>query len=121
MKSRRIVRVAVVCLMAAGFGGAARATDLQGVLADWDCTQQMVQNGRAKTLKEKQSCSLDKNYSRAAYGLITDDKQYFKLDDAGRGWALKLLKDSPDKNNLHVIVTGSVEGNTLHVENMSEL
>ncbi len=97
------------------------ATDLQGVLADWNCVKPMVQNGREKTLKENDSCSLDKNYSRDAYGLITSDKQYFKLDDAGRAWALKLLKDSPDKNNLHVIATGDVQGDTLHVKTMSEL
>jgi uncharacterized membrane-anchored protein len=114
-------RVAAVGLALVSFGTDAWATDLQGVLADWDCTQQMVQHGRAKTLKQKSSCSLDKNYSRNAYGLITDDKQFFKLDDAGRAWALKLLKDSPDKDNLHVIVSGTVDGNTLHVENMSEL
>jgi hypothetical protein len=43
------------------------------------------------------------------------------LDDAGRAWALKLLKDTPDKDNLKVVVTGHVDGTLIHVKNMSEL
>lgn len=99
----------------------AAAMDVQGVLADWVCVKSMVQNGREKTLKQNSTCSLNPNYSRQAYGIITDDNHYYKLDDAGRGWALKLLKDSPSKNNLKVIATGDVQGDTLHVTNMSEL
>src|SRR5947209_16616471 len=113
--------VTVLCFTAVTFGSNAWATDLQGVLADWDCVKQMVQNGRAKTLRQNANCSLDKNYSRAAYGIITDDKRFFKLDDAGRDWALKLLKGTPDKDSLHVILSGTVDGDTVHVDTMSEL
>ncbi len=115
---RRIGLSLIVWLAGAG---AASARNVQGVLADWDCVKPMVQDGREKTLKDRGSCSLDKNYSRAAYGIITDDKHYYKLDDEGRHWALKLLKDSPDKNDLHVVVNGEVDGDTLHVQTMSEL
>ena len=115
---RTIVAVGFLTLL--GAGGAA-AAETQGVLADWACVKSMVQDGRAKVLKRNSACSLNKNYSREAYGLITDDKRYFKLDDAGRDWALKLLKDTGDKDNLRVIVTGDVEGGTIHVQSMSEL
>jgi hypothetical protein len=101
--------------------GPAAAAQMQGVLADWACVQPMVHDGRAKVLKRNSACSLNKNYSRAAYGLITDDKRYYKLDEAGRGWALKLLKDTGDKDNLRVIVTGDIDGDTIHVQSMSEL
>jgi hypothetical protein len=97
------------------------AAETQGVIADWNCVKPMVQNGRGKVLKQNQSCSLATNYSRAAYGIITQDKHFYKLDDAGRNWALKLLKDTPDKDNLKVVVTGEIEGDTIHVTNMSEL
>ena len=107
-------------LMAASAPGA-WAVQLQGVLADWACVQPMVKNGREKTLKNDRSCSLDKNYSRAAYGLITDDLHYYKLDDAGRAWALKLLKDTSAKNSLRVVVDGDEDSGTLHVRTMSEL
>jgi hypothetical protein len=97
------------------------AADLQGVLADWNCVKPMVQDGRARTFKRQPTCSLTPNYSRAAYGIITDDKHYYKLDDAGRAWALRLLKDSPNKDSLKVVVTGTLDGDTIHVTNMSEL
>jgi predicted short-subunit dehydrogenase-like oxidoreductase (DUF2520 family) len=97
------------------------AADLQGVLADWNCVKPMVKDGRAKTLKRNHECSLNGNFSRATYGIITDDKHFYKLDDAGRDWALKLLKDTSDKDNLRVVISGSIEGDTVHVQNMSEL
>src|SRR4051794_27230673 len=99
----------------------ARATDFQGVLADWNCAKEMVDKGREKTLKHNHNCSMDTEYSRAAYGLITADKKYYRLDDAGRAWALKLLKDTHDKDNLKVSVTGDLQGDTIHVTNMTEL
>jgi hypothetical protein len=97
------------------------AADVQGVIADWNCVQPMVQNGREKTLRNNRGCSLMKNYSRNAYGLITDDKKYYRLDGPGNAKIRQMLKDSPDKDNLHVVVTGDVEGNALKVSNISLL
>lgn len=99
----------------------ASATDLQGVLVDYACGKDMLRDGRVNTLKHNQNCSLSTEYSRSVYGIITDDKHLFKLDDAGREWALKLLKDTSDKNNLKVIVSGDVKDDTVYVKNMSEL
>lgn len=102
---------------------AARAygTDLQGVIADWNCTQQMVEKGRLQTLKKNRSCSMMKDYHRAAYGLITSDKKYYRLDDNGNRLARELLANTPDKDNLKVIVSGDIDGDTIKVTNMSEL
>lgn len=97
------------------------ATDLQGVIADWNCTQDMVRYGRAKVLKQNRSCSMMKNYNRAAYGLITDDKKFYRLDENGNKLARELLAHSPDKDNLKVIVSGDIEGDTIKVANMSLL
>jgi hypothetical protein len=97
------------------------AADLQGVLADWNCTQDMVRNGRDKVLKQNRNCSLVKNYDRAAYGLITRDKKCFRLDDNGNKLARELLANSPNKDNLKVIVSGDIDGDTIKVTNMSEL
>lgn len=116
-----ISRTAATGCIALAISWTAQAAQMEGVLADWACVQPMVRDGRAKTLKRDKACSLQHDYSRGAYGLITDAKKYFKLDDAGRAWALKLLKDTGDKDNLRVIVTGDVEGDTLHVQTMSEL
>jgi hypothetical protein len=99
----------------------ARGAEFQGVLADWQCVKAMVDNGRERTLRENKSCSLGNNYSRSTYGLITGGKKFYRLDDAGRDWALRLLKDTHDKDDLHVIVTGTLDGEVIHVTNMSEL
>lgn len=107
---------AFVLLAAAAFGA-----DLQGVIADWNCTQQMVEKGRLQTLKENRSCSMMKDYNRPAYGLITSDKKYYRLDDNGNRLARELLANTPDKDNLKVIISGEIDGGTLKVTNMSLL
>ncbi len=98
------------------------ADEIQGVVADWECVKPMVRNGREKTLRDNRSCSMVKNsYQRSAYGLITDDKKFYRLEDNGNTKVLQLLKDTRDRDNLHVIVTGDVEGNTIKIVNISEL
>jgi hypothetical protein len=108
------------CLILA-FVGTASAAEMQGVIADWDCVKPMVEQGRAKVLKDRRSCSLMKNYNRAAYGLITDDNKFYRLEDPGNAKIRQLLKDTPDKDNLKVVVTGDQQGNTIKVANISEL
>lgn len=99
----------------------ASAAEIQGYLADWQCVQQIVKNGADKTFKNDKNCSLQKNYSRAAYGVITDDKQYFRLDDAGNQQAKQLLANSPSKDQVHVIITGDLSGDLIKVKEMSIL
>lgn len=115
---RRMLRLYSLVLMTAGL---LPAVDLQGVIADWGCTQDMVRYGREKVLKQHRSCSMMKNYDRAAYGLITQDKKFYRLDDNGNKLARELLANSPDKDNLKVIVTGEIDGDMLKVTNMSLL
>lgn len=97
------------------------AADLQGVIVDWNCAQEMVQKGRAEALKQNRSCSMMKDYRRSAYALITRDKKYYRLDDKGNNLARELLANTPDKDDLKVIATGDIDGDTLKVTNMSEL
>ena len=115
--SRRMIELTLLVLI----GGVMRGADLQGVLADWNCAQDMAQQGRDKVLKENRNCSLQKNYQREAYGLITSDGKYYRLDDNGNKLARELLGNSPSKDNLNVIVSGDIDGQTLKVTNMSEL
>lgn len=97
------------------------ATDLEGVLADWNCAQDMARHGREQVLRQNRSCSMMKNYERDAYGLITQDNKYYRLDENGKRLARELLSKSPDKDNLKVIVTGDIDGETIKVTNMSLL
>ncbi len=100
---------------------ASQAAEIQGVIADWNCAEAMVKNGREAILKQRRSCSLAKNFNRSAYGLITGDKKLFRLDDPGNQRVLELLRNTPDKDNLKVIVTGDVQGSAIKVTNMSLL
>ena len=99
----------------------ANAADIQGVLTDWNCTERMVRDGRENVLRQDGSCSLAKNPNRSAYGLITDDKKFYKFDEAGNKQARELLNNSHNKNNLKVIARGELEGNTMKVDTMSIL
>ncbi len=101
--------------------GSLQAVEIQGVLSDWNCTERMVKDGRAKILKQDHSCSLQRNSARSAYGLITDDKKYFQMDAEGNKQAKELLNNSHDKNNLRVIAHGELEGNTIKVVTLSIL
>jgi hypothetical protein len=112
-----ILVVGLASLLLAG----GQAQDFQGMITDWNCTQAMVRNGREKTLRNNHNCSLARNFDRSAYGLITDDKKYYKLDDNGRRLALKLLKDSPVRDGLKVVVNGELAGDTIKVQTMSLL
>jgi hypothetical protein len=112
-------KMAGLCLMAAALP--LGAAELQGYLADWNCVKKIVKNGAEQTFRTDKSCSLQKNYQRRAYGLITDDKKYYKLDAAGNRHALQLLPMSPSRDALHVIVTGDVNGDLLKVKEMSIL
>jgi hypothetical protein len=112
------VAVAVLGLAGAMWLG---AEDLQGTLSDWNCTERMAHDGRARVLQRDRSCSLVRNPERKSYGLITDDNRYFQLDEAGSRLAKELLNNSHDRDNLHVVVRGKVEGKTMKVETMSIL
>ncbi len=100
---------------------ASKAAEIQGVVSDWNCAQAMVRNGRESVLRQNRSCSLMKNFKRGAYGLITESKQFYRLDDPGNRHILQLLSNTPDKDNLKVVVSGDIEGNTIKVANISML
>jgi hypothetical protein len=104
-----------------GLSVGAAAAEIQGVIVDWDCVKPMVQNGRHKVLSQNRGCSLMKEYNRPAYGLITDDNKFYKLDDPGNQHVLQLLRNTPGKDDLKVIVRGDLNGNTIKVRDMSIL
>ena len=114
-------RAILVFLIPLAFLCSGSAAELQGVLADWKCTERMVRDGREKTLKQDESCSLMKNPGRSEYGLITDDRKFYRLDKSGSDQARELLDNSHNKDNLRVIVRGDVSGNTVKVQSMSIL
>lgn len=95
--------------------------DLQGVITDWNCTEDMAQHGRAKVLKDRRSCSLTPNFRRSAYGLITDSNKFYRIDPQNNDRVIEILSNSPDKDNLRVIISGDIQGNTLKINTISIL
>ncbi|HEY3939151.1 MAG TPA: hypothetical protein VGL97_17090 [Bryobacteraceae bacterium] len=114
-------RIAVSVGMLLGLSAMLPAAEIQGVIVDWNCVKAMVRDGRAKVFKQNRTCSLMKNYNRQTYGLITGDKKFYKLDDPGNQHVLELLKNTPDKDNLKVVATGDIQGNTIKVTEMTML
>lgn len=115
---RRLLSIASVGLLATALSSAA---ELQGMIADWNCTQDMVRQGREKTLKEQRGCSLAKNFRRSAYGLITGEKKFYKIDPADNERVIQILSDSPVKDGLKVVISGDLDGNTLKIKTISLL
>lgn len=109
-----------LCLLGS-ISGALSAAELQGLVVDWKCARQMIKDGREKTFQHNRSCSLMQNYNRPGYGLITDDKKVYRLDDPGNWHILQLLKNTPDKDDLKVVVTGDIDGDTVKVANITML
>lgn len=99
----------------------AKSAEIQGYVVDWNCVKPMVRNGIEKTLKQNRHCSMMKKYDRAAYGLITDDKKFYRLDDPGNAKIKQLLKNTPDKDNLKVVVSGDITGGSVKINNISLL
>lgn len=114
-------RLLFTASLAAVFATAAFGVEVQGVLTDWDCTQDMVRNGREQTLKKRRSCSLAQNFRRSAYGLITDEKKFYKIDPQSNERVIQILSDSPNKDSLKVVISGDINGNTLKINTISIL
>jgi hypothetical protein len=105
--------LAVACLV--------HGAEVQGVVIDRDCADDILKHGRQIILKQRRDCSLMKRYVRDGYGILTDDRKFYKFDDAGNKKALQLLKNVPHKDNLKVIVSGDIDGDTIKVDRMSLL
>ena len=97
------------------------AAQIQGYLADWNCVKNIVKDGAEQTFKNHKNCSLQNNYQRQAYGLITDDKKFYRLDAAGNKHVRELLPKAPRRDQLYVIVTGELNGDVIKVTAMSNL
>jgi hypothetical protein len=98
-----------------------QGTKIQGVVIDRNCAEDILKHGRQIILKQRRECSLLKNYVRDGYGILTDDHKFFHFDDAGNKKTLQLLKNTPDKDNLRVVVSGDLDGDTIKVTEMSLL
>ena len=99
----------------------ASGAEFQGAVVDRNCGNDILKHGRQIIAKQRRDCSLMKDYVRAGYGIVTDDRKFFKFDDTGNKKAIELLKNTSEKDNLKVIVTGEIDGDIIKVTEMSLL
>ncbi len=102
-------------------GGAAAAAQIQGLLVAQNCVEDIVKNGHEATLRKRPDCSLRNQYARPTYALVTDDKHYFTFDPYGNKKAQQVLAGSPNRDELKVVVTGEISGDTIKVKYMTIL
>lgn len=119
-KNRMRNILASLCFLL-GIVSAASADDIQGILVDQNCVEDIVKNGREATLRQRPNCSLKEHYDRPTYALVTEDKRYYTFDETGNKKALQILKGTPNRDGAKVVVTGDVEGDTIKVKYMSIL
>jgi hypothetical protein len=95
--------------------------NFQGVVVDRNCGDDILKHGRRIISKQRRDCSLMNHYLRDGYGIVTDDKKFFTFDDLGNKKAIQLLKNINHKDDLKIIVTGDLDGDTIKVTGMSLL
>ena len=76
---------------------------------------------KAKAAPDAHSRSCALACAKSGFGIVDKDGQYLKLDSKGNQEALKQLEDSSKKDHLRVDVSGTKEGNLIHVQSLKVL
>lgn len=112
--------VVAVCVTFS-FASLVYGAEVQGVVIDRDCAQDILKYGRQVIVKKRRECSLMKDYVRSGYGIVTDARKFLRFDNAGNRRVVELLRNTSERDNLKVIVTGDIDGDTIKVTEMSLL
>lgn len=81
-------------------------------MIDTQCSAKVKANPDAHT----RDCAL--MCARSGFGIVDSSGNYLKFDDKGNQEALKLLQSSSKKDHIRVDVTGSKDGNLIHVDSL---
>jgi len=98
--------------------GVASAADIHGVLMDKMCSAKAVKGGQSAAAAHDRECALMPPCQQSGYGVFTEDNKFLVFDSAGNTKALAALKKSKKKDDLKVIVTGDVQGDTIKVASL---
>jgi hypothetical protein len=108
---KRVVLLVAVALL---FPTLLAAEDWSNVsIIDRHCADKEKANADAHT----RDCAL--MCSKSGYGVIDKDGNYLKFDAKGNEEATKLLQSSTQKDHLRVNVTGTKDGQMIHVQTLS--
>ena len=97
----------------------AGTTKITGYLIDNVCAEASQGGEEEEAEGHMVSCALMEACQKSGYAVISEGKTY-KLDEKGNKLALKLLRDTRVKQGLAVAVSGTLEGDTLHADAVTE-
>jgi Tfp pilus assembly ATPase PilU len=94
---------------------AAAETYKDVAVVDVNCSKKVAADPDSHT----RACAL--KCAASGFGIVTQDKQFLKLDANGNAQVTEALKSSDKKDHLRVDVTGDVQGDTLQVKSIKLL
>ncbi len=90
------------------------AGEVQGILLDKQCATKIVKaNDQVAAQKHTRDCALMDECQKAGYGVLTADGKFITVDAAGNAKVVAALKGTKKDDNLKVVVTGDVKGDTI--------
>ena len=113
----------------AGLAGAASAKEVKGVLMDKACSGKAevrvlstgIEGGMIVAEAHTRECALMPACQKSGYGIFTYDNKFLAFDAAGSRKALEAIKASKKLDDLEVVVTGEIKGDTIKVESLKLL
>jgi len=126
MTLRRSLQIAG---LAAGLAGLASAAEVKGVLMDKACSGKAevrvlstgIEGGMIVAEAHTRECALMPACEKSGYGIFTYDNKFLAFDQAGSRKALAAIKASKKLDDLEVVVTGEIKGDTIKVESLKLL
>ena len=115
--------------LVAGLAGVASATEVKGVLMDKACSGKAevrvlstgIEGGMIVAEAHTRECALMPACQKSGYGIFTYDQKFFAFDPAGSRKALEAIRASKKLDDLEVVVTGEIKGDTIKVETLKLL
>jgi hypothetical protein len=118
---RKISLLGVALALAAALAyaqGENKTIKVTGYVIDNMCAGMHSSEDEAK--EHTTSCALMPKCEKSGFAVVSGDKSY-KLDDNGNKLAEQLLKTTHTKKGVKVEAEGTLEGDTLHAEKITEV
>ena len=121
--ARKAFVISVVLLFAAiAFAAGSDTIKLKGYVIDNACSARAKgENGVEKVKAHSIKCAQMANCAKSGYAVVTEEGKLYKLDDAGNTKVADILKATKVDKGLQVQVEGTVDGDVLKVQTISEV
>lgn len=106
-------RISLLIILALALPALAAAENWTNVpMIDKQCSA----SAKANPDSHSRACAL--RCAKSGFGIFDKDGNYLKFDDKGNQEAIKLLQSSEKKVHIRVNVSGTKEGDTIHVQSL---